>query len=41
MRPFAGNGGFFLVFSKPETLKIPYKSIKIGVESNGVLGHRL
>ncbi len=37
----AGNGGFFVVFSKPETLKIPYKSIKIGVESNGVLGHRL
>jgi len=37
----AGNGGFFVVFSKLETLKIPYKSIKIGVESNGVLGHRL
>jgi galactokinase/mevalonate kinase-like predicted kinase len=37
----AGNGGFFLVFSKPDTLKIPYKSIKIEVESNGVIGHKL
>jgi D-glycero-alpha-D-manno-heptose-7-phosphate kinase len=37
----AGNGGFFLVFSKPDTLKIPYESIKIGVESNGVVGHKL
>ena len=37
----AGNGGFFLVFSKPDTLKIPYKSIKIEVETNGVVGHKL
>jgi D-glycero-alpha-D-manno-heptose-7-phosphate kinase len=37
----AGNGGFFLVFSNPGDLKIPYKSIKINVESNGVVGHRL
>jgi len=37
----AGNGGFFLVFSKPDTLKISYKSIKIDVESNGVVGRKL
>ena len=37
----AGNGGFFLVFSKPNDLKIPYKSIKIEVEPNGVVGHRV
>ena len=36
----AGNGGFFLVFSKPGTLKIPYKSIRINVESNGVVGSK-
>jgi len=37
----AGNGGFFLVFSEPNTLKIPYESIKIEVESNGVIGHKI
>ena len=37
----AGNGGFFLVFSKTNTLKIHYESIKIEVESNGVIGHKL
>jgi D-glycero-alpha-D-manno-heptose-7-phosphate kinase len=37
----AGNGGFFLVFSKPNCLKIPYESIKISVESNGVVGKKL
>lgn len=37
----AGNGGFFLVFSKPNTLKIPYECIKIEVEPNGVVGHKL
>ena len=37
----AGNGGFFLVFSKPNTLKIPYESIKIDVESNGVSGIKI
>ena len=37
----AGNGGFFLVFSKPNTLKISYESIRIEVESNGVVGHKL
>jgi D-glycero-alpha-D-manno-heptose-7-phosphate kinase len=37
----AGNGGFFLVFSKPDTLKIPYDCIRIEVEPNGVVGHKL
>jgi len=37
----AGNGGFFLVFSEPNTLKIPYESIRIEVESNGVVGSKL
>lgn len=37
----AGNGGFFLVFSKPNTLKIPYECIRIDVESNGVVGRKL
>ena len=37
----AGNGGFFLVFSEPNTLKIPYESIRIEVESNGVIGSKL
>ena len=37
----AGNGGFFLVFSKPNTLKIPYECIRIEVESNGVVGCKL
>ena len=37
----AGNGGFFLVFSKPNTLKIPYESIKIDLESNGVSGIKI
>jgi D-glycero-alpha-D-manno-heptose-7-phosphate kinase len=37
----AGNGGFFLTFSKMGTLKIPYESIKIDVESNGVIGNKI
>ena len=37
----AGNGGFFLVFSKSNNLQIPYKSIKIAVETDGVVGHKL
>jgi len=37
----AGNGGFFLVFSKPNTLKIPYECIRVEVESNGVVGRKL
>ena len=34
----AGNGGFFLTFSKKDTLKIPYDCVRIGVEPNGVYG---
>ena len=34
----AGNGGFFLCFSKSNTLKIPYQSVRIYIESNGVYG---
>ena len=34
----AGNGGFFLTFSKKDTLKVPYHCVKIDVEPNGVTG---
>lgn len=34
----AGNGGFFLTFSKPNTLKISHNSIRINVETTGVVG---
>ena len=34
----AGNGGFFLTFSRKDTLKVPYHCVKIGVEPNGVSG---
>ena len=34
----AGNGGFFLTFSKPSTLTIPYESVKISVGTDGVYG---
>lgn len=34
----AGNGGFFLVFSQRNNLKIPYESVKIEVSPNGVIG---
>jgi galactokinase/mevalonate kinase-like predicted kinase len=37
----AGNGGFFLVFSEKDSLTIPYQSVKIDVESNGVIGKKL
>lgn len=37
----AGNGGFFLVFSEKNNLKIPYQSVKINVTSNGVSGIKL
>tara|TARA_B100001094_G_scaffold217433_1_gene211505 strand:- start:1024 stop:1971 length:948 start_codon:yes stop_codon:yes gene_type:complete len=37
----AGNGGYFLVFSEKENLKVPYHCVKIDVESNGVYGHTL
>ena len=29
----AGNGGFFLTFSKKEKLDIPFECVKIGVET--------
>ena len=34
----AGNGGFFLTFSKKDSLTIPYNSVRIGVETDGVYG---
>ncbi len=37
----AGNGGFFLVFSEKDSLTIPYQSVKIDVEPNGVVGRKL
>lgn len=37
----AGNGGFFLVFSEKNSLTIPYKSVKINIEPNGVVGRIL
>lgn len=37
----AGNGGFFLVFSEKNNLKLPYQSVKINVTSNGVSGIKL
>ena len=37
----AGNGGFFLLFSKKDKLKINQRSVKISVESNGVSGRFL
>ena len=37
----AGNGGFFLVFSEKNSLKIPYESVKIEVAPNGVMGRCL
>ncbi len=37
----AGNGGFFLTFSNPKTLKIPFPSVKIDIETNGVIGKKL
>jgi len=37
----AGNGGFFLTFSKKELLNIPFNCVKINVETNGVTGKEL
>ena len=37
----AGNGGFFLTFSKKEKLDIPFDCVKIGVETKGVTGKEL
>ena len=34
----AGNGGFFLTFSEKDSLTIPYESVKINVETDGVYG---
>jgi len=34
----AGNGGFFLTFSEKNTLTIPYESVRINVETDGVYG---
>ena len=34
----AGNGGFFLTFSKKNTLKIPFHCVKVDIEPNGVIG---
>jgi len=37
----AGNGGFFLTISQKNSLKIPYNSIKVGINEEGVVGHEL
>ncbi len=34
----AGNGGFFLTFSKKDTLNISYDCVKINVSTEGVVG---
>lgn len=37
----AGNGGFFLVFSKKNKLSVPYECVKISLSVNGVEGIKL
>ena len=37
----AGNGGFFLTFSEKGKLNIPYESVRIGVEPDGVYGESI
>lgn len=37
----AGNGGFFLLFSKKDSLDVPYDTIKINVIPAGVIGKTL
>lgn len=37
----AGNGGFFLIFSEKNKLKINFNNVKISVDTNGVMGHSL
>ena len=37
----AGNGGFFLTFSEKDKLNIPYESVRIGVEPDGVYGESI
>ena len=34
----AGNGGFFLTFSEKNSLTVPYETVKINVETDGVYG---
>ena len=36
----AGNGGFFLTFSKPNTLDIPYESVKVNLSQRGISGEK-
>lgn len=37
----AGNGGFFLIFSHPRHLTIPYNKVKINIVYDGVLGESI
>ena len=37
----AGNGGFFLTFSRKGQLNIPFDCVKIDVETKGVTGKEL
>ena len=37
----AGNGGFFLTFSKKKSLTIPYHSVKIYAVPEGVRGESI
>ena len=37
----AGNGGFFLTFSEKGKLNIPYESVRISVEPDGVYGESI
>ena len=37
----AGNGGFFLTFSRKDMLNIPFDCVKINVETTGVTGREL
>jgi galactokinase/mevalonate kinase-like predicted kinase len=37
----AGGGGFYLTISKKDSLDIPYDSIKIGIDEQGVVGNEL
>jgi len=37
----AGNGGYFLSFSKKKSLTIPYHSVNIKINSQGVSGHKV
>ena len=37
----AGNGGFFLTFSKQKDLNISYECVRINVSPSGVIGRCL